>query len=63
MLRPVRIGAGCWVAAEAFVGPGVEMGDGAVLAARGVLFGNAAPGGVYSGNPASYLKSRDLRVS
>lgn len=61
VLRPVRIGAGCWVAAEAFVGPGVEMGDGAVLAARGALFGNAEPGGVYSGNPASYLKSRDLR--
>ena len=61
VLRPVRIGAGCWVAAEAFVGPGVTMGDGAVLAARGVLFGDAKPDGVYSGNPAIYLKSRNLR--
>jgi putative colanic acid biosynthesis acetyltransferase WcaF len=60
VLRPVRIGAGCWVAAEAFVGPGVTMGDGAVLAARGVLFGDAKPDGVYSGNPAIHLKLRDL---
>jgi putative colanic acid biosynthesis acetyltransferase WcaF len=62
VLRPVRIGAGCWVAAEAFVGPGATMEDGAVLAARGVLFGTAKADGVYSGNPAILLKSRDLRA-
>ncbi len=30
-LRPITIGERCWVAAEAFVGPGVVMGDRAVL--------------------------------
>ncbi len=59
-LRPVSIGAGCWVAAEAFVGPGVTMGDGAVLAARGALFGDAAPMGVYRGNPAVQIGTREL---
>ena len=62
VLRPVTLGEQCWVAAEAFVGPGVTMGDRSVLAARGVLFGDAAADGVYSGNPAIYLKPRELRT-
>ena len=61
VLRPVNIGDQCWVAAEAFVGPGVTMGDRSVLAARGVLFGDTAADGVYSGNPAAHLKPRGLR--
>ena len=61
VLRPVTIGAGCWVAAEAFVGPGVTMGDRSVLAARGALFGDAAADGIYAGNPAQLLKPRGLR--
>lgn len=61
VLRPVTIGEQCWVAAEAFVGPGVTMHDGAVLGARGALFEDAAPGGVYSGNPARFVKERQLR--
>lgn len=60
-LRPIVIGDQCWVAAEAFVGPGVTMEDRSVLAARGVLFGNAATDGIYSGNPAVLLKQRALR--
>lgn len=62
VLRPVTIGAGCWVAAEAFVGPGVVMGDGAVLGARAALFQDAEAGGVYQGNPAVFRKPRGLRV-
>lgn len=62
VLRPVDIGERCWVAAEAFVGPGVTMGDRSVLAARGVLFGDAAADGVYSGNPAAHLKRRGLQL-
>ena len=61
VLRPITIGAGCWVAAEAFVGPGVTMNDGAVLGARAALFDHAEADGVYSGNPASLRKPRALR--
>jgi putative colanic acid biosynthesis acetyltransferase WcaF len=57
-LRPIVIGEGCWIAAEAFVGPGVTVADGAVLAARGALFDDAEPDGVYRGNPAVRLKQR-----
>lgn len=61
ILRPIRIGAGAWVAAEAFVGPGVTIGDGAVIGARAALFEDAAAGGVYAGNPACLIKQRQLR--
>jgi len=56
--RPITLGCGCWVAAEAFVGPGVTMGDGAVLAARGALFEDAAAMSIYRGNPAAPIGER-----
>lgn len=59
--RPIFIGARAWVAAEAFVGPGVTIGEGAVLGARTVLFKDAEPWGVYVGNPAQRLKTREFR--
>jgi putative colanic acid biosynthesis acetyltransferase WcaF len=59
--RPIVIGAQAWIAAEAFVGPGVEVGEGAVLGARGVAFRSLDPWMVYGGNPAKPLKRRVLR--
>ena len=61
ILRPIRLGRGCWVAAEAFVGPGVTMGDGSVLAARAALFEDAVEMGIYRGNPASLSAQRRLQ--
>jgi putative colanic acid biosynthesis acetyltransferase WcaF len=61
VLRPIAIGSGCWIAAEAFVGPGVQVGDGAVIGARAALFSDAEPNGIYSGNPAQWIKQRELR--
>lgn len=58
--RPIALGRGCWVAAEAFVGPGVTMGDGAVLGARGALFEDAESMGIYRGNPATLVSQRRL---
>ncbi len=59
--RPVTIGRRAWVAAEAFVGPGVTLGEGAVLGARGCAFRDLAPWTIYGGNPARMLKPRSLR--
>lgn len=63
VLRPVTIGGNCWVAAEAFVGPGVTMSDGCVLAARAALFEDGAAWTVYRGNPAAAVKTREMRTS
>lgn len=59
--RPIDIGERAWVAAEAFVGPGVTVGEGAVLGARAVAMRSIEPWGIYSGNPAQKLRTRVLR--
>lgn len=56
--RPISIGRSAWVAAEAFVGPGVRIGQGAVLAARAVTFRSLDEWTVYGGNHAKPLRSR-----
>ncbi len=56
--RPITVGANAWVAAEAFVGLGVSIGEGAVLGARGVAFGDLAAWTVYAGNPARPIRAR-----
>jgi putative colanic acid biosynthesis acetyltransferase WcaF len=56
--RPILIGRHAWVAAEAFVGPGVAVGDWAVLGARGVTFRDLASSTIYAGNPARRLRTR-----
>ena len=58
LLRPISIGRDVWVAAEAFVGPGVTVGDGAVLGARGVAMRDLEAWTFHTGNPARPLKSR-----
>lgn len=56
----INIGDNAWVCAEAFVGPGVTIGPGAVLAARGVAFKDLSPWTVYCGNPAVAIKTRPV---
>lgn len=56
--KPITIGANAWICAEAFVGPGVSIGEGAVLAARSVAFSDLASWSVYRGNPAVLIKER-----
>eukprot|EP01037_Dinobryon_pediforme_P018709 gene18709-19010_t len=58
VLRPITIGRDAWIAAEAFVGPGVTIGDGAVLAARGVAVRDIEAGSVQGGNPARLIRMR-----
>lgn len=58
VLKPIDIAENCWIAAEAFVGPGVSMAEGAVLGARGVLFDHAEAFTVYRGNPAAAIAQR-----
>jgi putative colanic acid biosynthesis acetyltransferase WcaF len=56
--RPIVIERRAWVCADSFVGPGVTVGEGAVLAAAGVAFRDLAPWTVYLGNPAVVLRAR-----
>lgn len=56
--QPICIKENAWVCAEAFVGPGVTIGNGAVLAARAAAFGSLEDWSIYKGNPAIYTGSR-----
>lgn len=47
-----------WVCAQAFIGPGVTIGEGSVIGARGVLFKEVNPWEVWCGNPAKFAKKR-----
>jgi putative colanic acid biosynthesis acetyltransferase WcaF len=57
---PITIGQECWVAADVFVGPGVTIGDGAVVGARSVVVKNLPEWTVAAGNPCVPLKPRVL---
>lgn len=60
VLRPIVLGASCWVASEAFVGPGTTIGDRSVVGARAALFDDAEADGIYLGNPAQRVGTRRL---
>ena len=49
---PITIGRNVWIAADAFVGPGVTIGDGVLLAARSSAFRDLPPGQICIGEPA-----------
>ncbi|WP_374147821.1 putative colanic acid biosynthesis acetyltransferase [Sphingomonas sp. 28-63-12] len=55
---PIVIADHAWVAAEAYIGPGVTVGAGGVVAARAVVVRDVAPWTVVGGNPAKFLRNR-----
>ena len=59
---PIEIGDGVWVAADVFVGPGVRIGDGAVVGARASVFEAVEAWTVVGGTPASLIKRRERPV-
>lgn len=56
--RPITLCAHSWVAARAFVGPGVTVGEGGVVGANATVFKDVAPWAVVAGNPATVIKER-----
>jgi len=58
---PIDIGPQAWICADAFVGPNVTVGEGAVVGAAAVLMRDAPPWVIVVGNPARFLKKRVLK--
>ena len=56
---PIVLRKGSWVFADAFVGMGVTVGEGAVVAARAVVVKDVEAFAVVGGNPAKFLKRRE----
>ena len=55
---PITLAEGAWVAAEAFVSPGVTLQERAVAAARAVIVRDVEPWTIVGGNPARVLGKR-----
>lgn len=58
VIKPIFLKDKSWVAADAFIGMGVTIGEGAVVGARAAVFKDVAPWTVVGGNPAKFLKNR-----
>lgn len=58
---PISIGDMAWICTEAYVGPGVTVGEGAVVGARAVATRDVEAWTVVAGNPCKFVKIRRLR--
>lgn len=58
--KPIKIESFSWVCADAFVSMGVTIGEGAVVGARAAVFKDVEPWTVVGGNPAKFIKKREI---
>jgi putative colanic acid biosynthesis acetyltransferase WcaF len=58
---PIQIEDQAWICTEAFINPGVIVGQGAVVAARAVVTRSVAAWSIVAGNPARPIGTRELR--
>lgn len=56
--EPITIDDGAWIAADAFIGPRVHIGKGAVVGARAVVVRDVPADSVVGGNPARLIGQR-----
>lgn len=61
MAKPIVVEDGAWVGAFAKVGPGVTVGEEAIVTMGSVLLRDVEPRGVYQGNPAVRIRERTIR--
>lgn len=57
---PIIIADQAWICADAFVGPAITVGEGAIVGARAVVKRDVEPWTIVAGNPAKFIKHREL---
>ncbi len=60
-VAPINLRSGSWVAASAFIAPGIEIGAGSIVSAGAVVFKNVPPNTLVRGNPAEVV--REIRAT
>jgi putative colanic acid biosynthesis acetyltransferase WcaF len=59
---PITIEPECWIAARAFVGPGVRIGRGAIVGACAAVLSDVPPATIVAGIPARAVGTRKSAV-
>ncbi len=59
--QPITLDEGVWIGAKAVVGPGVRCESHAVLSVGSVATKPLAAYGIYQGNPAVWVRQREIR--
>jgi putative colanic acid biosynthesis acetyltransferase WcaF len=59
--RPIVVESDCWITMRVFIAPGVTVGTGAVVGACAVVTKDVPPWTVVGGNPAGFIKKREIR--
>jgi putative colanic acid biosynthesis acetyltransferase WcaF len=60
--KPIVVGGSAWIAAEAFVHPGITIGEGAVIGARAVVTKDMPAWMVCVGHPCQPVKPRVMKT-
>lgn len=55
---PIDVGAQAWICADAFIGPGLKIGEGAIVGAAAVVTKDIPAWQIVAGNPARIVKMR-----
>jgi len=58
---PIIIKEKAWVGASAYIGMGVTIGQGAVVGATASVYKDVEPWTVVGGNPAKFIKRREIK--
>ena len=61
IFAPIIIEKQAWIGASAFIGMGVTIGQGAVVGATASVYKDVAPWTVVGGNPAKFIKKREIK--
>lgn len=60
---PIRIGDQAWIAADAFIHPGITIGEGCVVGARAVVTKDMPAWMVCAGHPCKPIKERTMQTA
>ena len=59
ILKKIVIKDDCWIAAKSIIAPGAILERGSVISLGSVVTGVIQEDGIYKGNPAKLLKTKD----
>ena len=59
--KDITINNYSWICADAFIGPGCNIGEGSIIGARSVVVSNVGEWDIVAGNPVKFIKKRIIK--